>query len=152
MVSRRHDSFINFEGLERLQNELGRLFEGDWIKAGTAGEFSEWRPSADIVESESQVQVVIDLPGVAIESIDVTLDRGVLSVSGERMITTGDANPISSQTDRRERPSGKFKRRFNLPDGADESTIKASANDGVLTISLQMGSVSSARSVPVNRS
>ena len=88
----------------------------------------------DVIRRKDEVLFRFDLPGVDTESIDVTVDRGVLTVSAKRSEeTTEGENPV-----RRERVRGSFTRRVYLGDTLDSDKIEATYNDGVLAIRLPL--------------
>lgn len=90
-----------------------------------------WRPAADIVEYADAFLVRLDVPGVSGDAIDIETDKGLLSVSGERATFDGSDD---ARLTRNERLSGKFVRRFTLPETADVDAIRAQARDGILEI------------------
>ena len=104
--------------------EVSRFF-------GTPEYKTSWTPRFDITETDKAFVLRGDLPGVTQKDVEVRIDEGLLSVSGERK-PTADEERFS----RRERPSGKFARRFWLPDTVDADGIKASYADGVLELTL----------------
>jgi len=146
-MSKKYDPYINFAGLERLQQELGRIFNLDEIIRDdvTTAEACAWRPAVDICEGESQFFIYADIPGVDPDEIKISLRRGVLSVSGERNIT----RDASREYKREERRAGNFNRQFTLPESADESSISASFKHGVLTVTVDKKSVEDARTIKV---
>ena len=92
-----------------------------------------WITHVDIREEAERFVVVADLPGVEAKDINVTAEKGVLTVRGERRSqkqSSGDGY------ERVERASGTFLRRFTLPESADAEAIKASHVNGVLEISI----------------
>lgn len=94
---------------------------------------ADWVPAVDIVEEKDRFVLKADLPGVSPDNIDVNMDDGVLSLSGER------AQENASEIDglrRVERASGKFYRRFHLPDTANAEDISAKSANGILEISI----------------
>jgi HSP20 family protein len=92
---------------------------------------ADWAPAVDIVEEKDRFILRADVPGVRPEDIDVNMENGVLSVSGERH----DESTEEAQGMRRvERVSGKFYRRFNLPDTADAEEISAKSANGILEV------------------
>jgi HSP20 family protein len=92
-----------------------------------------WVPRADIEEYEDRFELLVDLPGVASKDVDITLEAGVLTLTGERgAIRSGQALTSS----RRERGTGRFHRSFVLPDSVDAESIRARSRDGVLEISI----------------
>ncbi len=94
---------------------------------------ADWIPAVDIFEKQDRFVVRADIPGVNPADIDVNMDAGVLSVSGERHAEDrSDADGVS----RYERATGRFSRRFTLPESADADGIKASSANGILEISI----------------
>ena len=99
--------------------------------AGTSA--ADWIPAVDIFEENDRFVLKADLPGVSPDDIDVNMDDGVLSLSGER------THESSSEIDglrRVERSSGKFYRRFSLPETANAEDISARSANGILEISI----------------
>jgi HSP20 family protein len=121
-----------FRELAALQNEMGR-----WMGqlAGTMtpgnGQSSTWLPSVDAWETEDELVLAFDLPGIPEDDIAVELEDNVLTVSGERQRT---AEHSSERFYRFERRYGTFSRSVTLPVGVKEDEIKASYEDGVLEI------------------
>ncbi len=138
------EQFLDADTLKRIQNEFGRFLEGDWARDfkrqhAPAG---QWYPHADVSMNETEFTVLMDVPGVAADAIKVTVQKGVLTISGNR-------EPSSSTHS--DRPSGQFHRQFTLPDGADESAINASSEHGVLTVTVALSELSTgARTIVVN--
>ena len=100
---------------------------------GSASASVSWIPSVDIHEEAERFLVVADVPGVDGKDIEITAEKGVLTVRGERRSET-KAN--ADGYNRVERASGSFLRRFTLPETADAEAIKASHVNGVLEISI----------------
>lgn len=99
--------------------------EGDQSNVAT----SEWAPRVDIREEEKRFVILADIPGVDPASIEVSMDKGILAIKGERAPTEG-------RFSRQERSYGSFHRRFSLPDSADAEGITASGKFGVLEVSI----------------
>jgi len=94
---------------------------------------ADWVPAVDIVEEKDRYVLRADVPGVKPEDIDVNMESGVLTVSGERHHeSTEEAEGMR----RVERVSGKFYRRFNLPDTTDAEEISAKSANGILEVSI----------------
>jgi len=94
---------------------------------------ADWIPAVDIVERKDKFVLTADVPGVDPANIEVSMDAGVLSVSGERHSETRD------ETDglkRVERISGRFYRRFTLPEAADADGIVAKSSNGILEVTI----------------
>lgn len=121
-------------GVGQLQSDINRLFTslGDSeSSAATAG----WVPTVDIREFDSRFQLFVDLPGVDPATVDITLDSGVLTISGERRFVS-EADGEQAVDRRSERSQGAFYRRFILPETVDADGVKASGQNGVLEISI----------------
>lgn len=112
--------------------------------AATTG---SWLPVVDIREHDTQFVLHADLPGVDPASIEVQMDKGVLSIKGERNAPA----PVEGQRfSRIERRHGAFERRFALPDSADAEGIVASSRDGVLEIRIPKRAEAAPRRIQVS--
>lgn len=118
--------------VSQLQNEINRVF-GNLNDADSNSATSEWSPAVDVREYADRFQLLLDIPGVEPKDVDITLDGGVLTVSGNRNEEKG-ANGLEAQQQRLERRLGRFHRRFILPDTADGENVSASGRNGVLEI------------------
>ncbi|HCD53147.1 MAG TPA: heat-shock protein Hsp20 [Balneolaceae bacterium] len=90
-------------------------------------------PSVDVSETETQFLVSVELPGMKKEEINVDLEKGRLTVSGERKFQNEEEG---KNYHRLETKYGKFSRSFYLPDSIDEETIAAKYEDGILNITI----------------
>ena len=91
----------------------------------------EWAPLADVSESEGEYLIKAELPEVRKEDVSITVQDGVLTLSGERKQEQRQEN---EKVHRIERYYGSFARRFALPENADEQSISAECSDGVILI------------------
>jgi HSP20 family protein len=91
----------------------------------------EWAPLADVSENDAEYVIKAELPEVRKEDVSVTVQDGVLTLSGERKQEQRDEN---EKVHRIERFYGSFARRFALPENADEQAIRAECRDGVICI------------------
>jgi HSP20 family protein len=120
-----------FRELAALQNEMGRWM-GQFTGVGPGnGQSSTWMPPVDVWETEDQLVLSFDLPGIPEDKIAVELEDSVLTVSGERERTTERS---SERFYRFERRYGTFSRSVTLPQGVREDAIEAAYTDGVLEI------------------
>ena len=94
---------------------------------------NDWVPAIDVKEEETRYLIRADLPGVESEDLDITMDNGVLTLQGKRDTRTEED---TEGLRRVERVSGRFYRRFNLPETADSTGISADYRQGVLEISI----------------
>ncbi|HEX5708024.1 MAG TPA: Hsp20/alpha crystallin family protein [Pyrinomonadaceae bacterium] len=123
--------------LMTLQERMNRLFEDAAVRRTRTGEDedeierADWIPAADVYESETEFVIVLDLPGVAREGLDVGLDENRLTIRGERV--SAEEEGVAR---RAERPAGRFVRSFTLPETVERESITADYKDGVLRLRL----------------
>ncbi len=118
-----------FTILNQLQKELDRVRDGE--ESGGRIATAEWAPAVDIKEEESRFVIHADIPGVNPDDIDVNMEKGVLTIKGEK---NTEAKTEKENYKRVERIYGSFYRRFSLPDTADNEAISAKSKNGVLEI------------------
>jgi HSP20 family protein len=118
-----------------LFDRLHRQFDGAFNHNADSGQSASvsWIPHVDVREEAERFVVAADLPGVESKDIEITADKGVLTIRGER---GSEKNTSSPGYERIERARGNFVRRFSLPESADAEAIKASHVNGVLEISI----------------
>lgn len=119
--------------LQQFNNEINRMFTRDesGFPALAGG---QWSPAVDIRETEEAYFIDAEVPGVDPQAIDVTLEKGVLTLQGER---SHESDEEQGQTRYVERSYGRFVRRFSLPETADEDNIDARAEHGVLKLTVR---------------
>jgi HSP20 family protein len=108
---------------------------------------SQWAPRVDIREDEQRFVILADIPGVDPAQIEVNMDKGILTIKGER--EAGNTEPNSKFT-RVERARGAFHRRFALPDSADAEGITANGKFGVLEIAIPKKAQATPRRITIN--
>jgi len=128
-------SLVNYDPWvtpRKLQDDINRLFSG-FMTNDSSGVNADWIPSVDINEFDDKFQLYIDVPGVNPKDVEITLEGGILTISGERFMQAEkeDENVVRRRT---ERGSGRFYRRFVLPDTVDSERVKATDRHGVLEI------------------
>lgn len=94
---------------------------------------SDWAPAVDIVEEKDRFILRADVPGVAREDIDISMEDGILAIAGERHT---EKHEEVEGVKRFERVSGKFYRRFTLPETADADGIAARSANGILEVTI----------------
>lgn len=122
----------------QAQDEFKQLFERFFNLGENSGDessvvTSQWIPRVDIVEEPTRFLIFADLPGVDPSDVEVLMDKGILSIRGERR---SGIDAQTSRYSRVERRYGSFHRRFALPDSADPERITADGRNGVLEISI----------------
>lgn len=123
--------------LEEVQNRLSGVL-GHHFPRGMDGEseamrIAEWSPRIDITEDEKEYLIKADLPEVKKDELKVTVENGVLMISGERKF---EKEEKGKKYHRMERAYGNFMRTFDLPDDATPNKVNAEFKDGVLKIHL----------------
>ena len=114
---------------------------------GNGSSVADWVPAVDIVEKSDSYVLRADVPGVAPEDIEVHMEKGVLSLSGERHSEKTDE---SEGMRRVERVSGKFYRRFTLPETADAEEITAHSANGILEVRIPKQATVQSRRITVS--
>jgi HSP20 family protein len=128
--------YRDWSAFSQLRDEINRLFrsidEGD-----TSGATATWMPAVDIYEFDDRFELAVDLPGVSPDDVEITLDRGVLTLTGERKEEKVAQKHDRDVRVRIERGHGRFHRRFILPESVDTERIAATGRNGVLEIMIQ---------------
>lgn len=88
-------------------------------------------PDSDVVETENEIRVTVELPGMKVEDIDLDLENNILTISGEKREERQDRNETWHLSERR---YGKFSRSFVLPRDVEADRIEAHFGDGVLNV------------------
>ena len=121
-----------FFSVHRLQDDINRLFSG-YSSSDSSGVTADWIPSVDINEYDEKFQLFVDVPGVDPKDVEITLESGVLTITGERFAQAEKAEENVVRR-RAERGTGRFYRRFILPESVDADNVKATDRHGVLEI------------------
>lgn len=133
-----YESLLNFPGsvfseFERLRREMDEIFFGGMpasIRAVAPGSY----PAINVGTTPNSVEVYAFAPGLDASKIDVTVDRGVLTISGQREAPAQQDDKVNYYS--RERVFGSFKRSMSLPEDVDPSRVNATYRDGVLQVSI----------------
>ncbi|NIW24858.1 MAG: Hsp20 family protein [Gammaproteobacteria bacterium] len=135
--------------VDRLHRDVDRLFPARLLAEheDETSELGNWRPAVDIKEEENRFLIRADVPGVDASNLEITMDDGALTIHGHRETTAEEERQGWHRT---ERLSGRFYRRFSLPEAADAESIEADYKDGVLEISIPKQARSLPRRIQVN--
>jgi HSP20 family protein len=106
-----------------------------------------WTPAVDIVETENDLVLTADIPGIKLEDIDIRLENGTLTISGERKFENEEKKGAYHRV---ERSYGSFQRAFALPDTVDVDKVDAHYENGVLKVTLPKKEIAKPRSIKVN--
>lgn len=133
--------------LEEMSQRLNRVFGASLPTRSQEREtmsLPDWQPSVDVSETAEGYLIQAELPQVKKEDIKVTVDDGLLRISGERR---QEKEEKDKRFHRIERSYGSFMRSFTLPENVDAEHVKADIKDGVLSVQL----VKSAQKAPAAR-
>jgi HSP20 family protein len=136
-----------FRGFYDMQSEVDRLFNetlgGLGRERGRQGgqQLAQWAPTVDVLTKDDDLVIRAELPGLKQEDVDITLQNGVLTISGEHKV---DEEQERGNYHVRERRYGSFRRSMTLPEGTDESKIHARFEDGVLEVTVEGAAIEQA--------
>lgn len=133
-----------FQLVDRFFNEYATPTVAPW-QAGERG----WFPLVDVVEQDHAFVATADLPGLKKEDIDISLEDGVLTISGERKFEH-ETKDDGKNFKRLERAYGRFSRSFTLPQGVDPQKVEAVFADGVLRLTLPKNEVVKPRKISIS--
>ena len=139
------NNIVHWNPLGELAPELPRNFSSmlDALRDEEARN-KDWKPAVDIREMDDSYCLDVELPAVDPKDVRVELHKGVLNISGERRLA-GDGD----RTHLRERRFGKFWRGFHLPEDADANAIRATAKDGIVSITVGKNAEGQPRAIEV---
>jgi HSP20 family protein len=137
--------------MDEAQNRLNRFFFGSFPNRMGSGEIpslavADWSPEVDISEDDQGYLLKADLPEMKKDDVRVTVEDGILSVSGERKSEKED---LKKKFHRIERSFGTFRRSFTLPEDADSTKVTAEFRDGVLKVHLPTTPVARSKALEV---
>lgn len=130
MNIRRHEPWSLFD---LMQRDLPPFDGRRTALTDSDNTVADWVPAVDIVEEKERYVLKADVPGVNPAEIDISMDGGVLSLSGERR---SESSNEFEGLKRVERLSGRFFRRFTLPETADAEGITAKSSNGILEVTI----------------
>lgn len=135
-----YESMLNFTGsvfdeFDRLRRQMDDAFGVSGLPSSIRSVAPGAVPAINIGRTANSVEVYAFAPGLDPSKVEVTLDRGVLRIAGERVSTLPEAGE-KVQVYTRERGTGPFMRAVSMPDDIDPGQVRASYRDGVLTVSI----------------
>jgi HSP20 family protein len=122
-----------FRGATTLQEQFNHMFGNGLPRTGEESNLTPWAPAVDIFETEHELVVNADLPGVNPEDLDIRVENNIVTIRGERKFE----NKVNEENYLRvERAYGSFSRSFSLANSVNSEAIKADYQNGVLTLSI----------------
>jgi HSP20 family protein len=130
-----------------LRNDLDTLLQLPfWSTPGRQPQlFSGWTPALDLYQNNDNIVAVVELPGMRKEDIEISLQDGVLTISGERK-----DEKVAEGVARTERFVGKFRRSVTLPTRVDVNKVSATYKDGILTVTLPKAEDAKPKQIQIN--
>ena len=127
--------YETWDAFNQLHRQINRVFDSQSAAngVGDSSATADWIPPADVAEYKDRFVLKFDVPGVDVSAIDITLDQGVLTISGQR---EQEATEAGAERTRVERPQGRFHRRFTLPDTVDAAAVRATGRNGILEVTI----------------
>lgn len=138
----RWDPFWSLRGLQDEMNRLFTDFSGDDTETG----FAKLTPAVDLVDTDDDVLVKVELPGIKKEDVDITLNDGLLTIKGEKKVEKEEKEGSRYYF---ERKYGSFARTITLPAKVKSDKIKAKFTDGVLEVKLPKADEEKTREVKI---
>lgn len=135
-----------FAELDRLQREVGSLFD---LSPSIRGFARGGYPALNVGSTPQSVEVYAFAPGIDPAKVEVDLDRGVLTLAGERAAAAPAASDEKTTLHVNERFAGRFRRVISLPDDVDPQAVSASYRDGVLHVSIPRKAAAQPRRIEV---
>ena len=129
-----------------LQREIDRLFDDFTHGFGGQGNLL---PSMDVTESDKEIEIAADLPGLERKDVDISIEDNVLTIRGEKKIEREEKDEKNKNYRLAERSYGVFYRVLELPNGIDPSKVQASMSNGVLKIKIPKPTRSEAKKIEV---
>ncbi|SMO63224.1 Hsp20/alpha crystallin family protein [Fodinibius sediminis] len=142
--------YSEFPVIESIRRDMDRIFD-DLIPSAWRMDKDEkalglWAPRTDMSETDDEYVVTVDLPGISKKEIEVNYQNNRLTISGERK---KEEKEEKKDFIRKERYEGRFLRSFTLPTKVKDDDIKASFQDGVLTVHVPKAEVSKQKKVTI---
>lgn len=141
--------------LANMQHEMNRMFDDFFGMSFSKSPFNEMNffekevfPKVDILDNDSEIKIIAELPGVEENDIDIQIGNNVLSIRGEKKAEQEEKN---KRYYRIERSYGSFQRNITLPTGVQEDKVEAHFKKGVLTISIPKSAEAMTKRVPIQK-
>jgi HSP20 family protein len=140
--------------VHRMRSEVDRLVEMAWTRGEEMwGQFrhsesaGDWTPELDIVETDQTVVVFVNVPGIGVDQVEITLVGNILEITAHAISLTLQT---SDRVHKRERPTGKLHRLVNLPVPVDHDSAQAVVEQGVLKVEMKKMHITQGHKVPVS--
>jgi HSP20 family protein len=136
-----------FRNSGSLQEQFSRLFESSFPGRSSESTLTSWAPAVDIHETENELVLKADLPGIDEKDLDIRVENNMLTIRGERKF---EQEVKEDNYLRVERSYGSFSRSFSLPNTVNTEAIDAEYKNGVLRVLMPKRAESKPKQVKVN--
>ena len=126
-----------------LRREIDKLFDDAFTRDGYS-----WTPAVDIKETEGELTLELELPGLKPENVEITAENGILTIRGEKRSERKEDD--QSRYHVVERTYGSFMRTFQLPQGVDDNQIAAEFENGILSLRIPKTALPQPRRIQIN--
>lgn len=127
-----------YRGLRDVRSEMEQVFDDMFNLARrprqSREQITEWAPAMDVLSRDGDLVVRAELPGMKQEDVDITIQNGVMTISGEQK---SEQEEERGGYYMRERRRGSFRRSLTLPENVDESKVRARFQNGVLEVNIE---------------
>ena len=131
-----------------LRREIDKLFEDTFGRGGEG--MNPWSPAVDVRESDNELRLELELPGIRPEEVEITADNGILTIRGEKRSERKEGEE-GSRYHVVERSYGNFMRSFQLPQGLDEEKIEADYDNGILSIHIPKTALPQPKKIQISK-
>lgn len=135
--------------LTRMRDEMDRVFDR-WfdrpLEFAWPGNGKDWMPALDVIDSENEVTIKAEVPGMAAKDVNVSITGNMLTLSGQKDESKEEKGENFYVSERR---FGSFQRSIELPDGVDADKVSAEQTNGVLTVKVPKLRSAKPKNVPV---
>jgi len=142
-IRRRGDVFGE---LTRMQEEMNRFFDDFFGEQRRGLAEGAWLPAVDVSETDSELVVRAELPGMSHEDIEINVQDNILTLKGEKK---QEKKEEKENFHRLERSYGSFSRSFSLPAGVKADDIKATFKDGILQVTMPKAEEAKAKKIAI---
>ena len=138
-----------FSDLERLQQQLEQVFRPAGTPTSIRGIARGAFPAINVGSTPDSIEVLVFAPGIDAQGLQLTVDKGLLVISGERKAESQPEPGRGTSVHARERFTGTFRRVVSLPDDADPAKVEASYRDGLLRVTIAKRESSKPRQIAI---
>lgn len=139
-----------------LSHTAGRMLPGSQVLDAVLGDRpsgaeSYWMPTFDLAERPGEYVLIVELPGVEPDAVDLSVEKNVLTVRGVKQPSVSAESNRDMRVYALERTTGPFGRALRLPEHIESERIEASFTNGILEVRIPKSSAAQARKISIGR-